>query len=269
MLGGEADWVSGVQVALRADNYIDAGYRDTDWDGEQTLSIPDDAVNPWFQWFKLDCDGGSALYDMTADQRIVYIPIDCPQHHLTLQVYDEESWNGRTGRLMSGVSVRVDSPRYPYYFRTVELQTDRNGQIELLVPAGDYQIELNRSDCARAATIIKNVAADRSEPLFIDCAESTRTPVHGGLQELVPDLGADLAELGVRAAAPLRNQHRALRDLQDLRMQLPRLDEHFRILDRDFVKQLVSGPGESFDNAHFGGVKEAAAPQPGFIGKAD
>ena len=176
MLGGEADWVSGVQVALRADNYIDAGYRDTDWDGEQKLSIPDDAVNPWFQWFKLDCDGGSALYDMTADQRIVYIPIDCPQHHLTLQVYDEESWNGRTGRLMSGVSVRVDSPRYPYYFRTVELQTDRNGQIELLVPAGDYQIELNRSDCARAATIIKNVAADRSEPLFIDCAESTRTP---------------------------------------------------------------------------------------------
>lgn len=174
MDGGQAEWVSGVQVALRAENYTDASYLDTDWDGEQTLTIPDDAVNPYFQWYKIDCPSGSALYD-TTHQGVVYIPIDCPQHRLTIDVYDEESWNGRTGRLMPGVSVRVDSPRYPYYFRTLSLQTDDNGRAELWLPRGDYQIELSRNDCRATTTMIRNVTADRVEPLFINCPDSTDT----------------------------------------------------------------------------------------------
>jgi len=173
LIGESADWVSGVQVALRAENYASEGYRDTDWDGERTLRIADDAVNAYFQWYKIGCDGGAARYDMAAHDGTVYIPIDCPQHSLTIRVYDEESWNGRTGRLLPGVAMRVDSPRYPYYFRTVDVETDDNGETRLVLPPGDFQVELSKTDCVPATTMLRNVTADRVEPLFINCSAAT------------------------------------------------------------------------------------------------
>ena len=179
LTGTQAEWVSGVQVSLRAENYDSASYHDTDWDGERTLTIPDDAVNPYFQWYKIGCDSGAASYDFAVAQAVVFIPIDCPQHNLTLTVYDEESWNGRTGRRLSDVAIRVDSPRYPYYFRSVESHTDSTGRIILQVPTGDYQVELSRPGCAPASTMLKNIAADRIEALFIYCPQAAEPAEHG------------------------------------------------------------------------------------------
>src|SRR5262249_51209879 len=85
----------------------------------------------------------------------------------------------------------------------------------------------------------------------------------------VAHLAADFSVLALRAASPLRDNRVAVCEPQSPGGHDPRLDQHLRILDRDFVEDLVPGAGELLDDAHLVGVEEAAASQPGFIGEPD
>jgi hypothetical protein len=52
---------------------------------------------------------------------------------------------------------------------------------------------------------------------------------------LVTNLRADFAQLRVRAAPSLRDDRRVIGELKGSRMKDPRLEEHFRVVDRHFV----------------------------------
>ena len=56
---------------------------------------------------------------------------------------------------------------------------------------------------------------------------------------------------------------------QNPRRHDPRLDEHLRVLDGDFVQHVVPSPGESLHDSHLVGMKKAATRQPGRIREPD
>src|SRR4030095_12728510 len=86
---------------------------------------------------------------------------------------------------------------------------------------------------------------------------------------LVPHLAADLFVFAFRAASSLCDDRTGVGEPKSTWWHDPWFDQHYRILDRHFVEHLIPGPGELLYGPHLIGVKEAAAPQPRFVGESD